>query len=76
MQDSKALAMLNLVDFRYKAESAEKVVTDTPSKSVIEVDYCGKQWFMQSFEYQMIDLILKKIYKLRGKIWKKMQVKR
>ena len=23
-------------------------------------------------EYQMIDLILKKIYKLRGKIWKKM----
>jgi hypothetical protein len=27
---------------------------------------------MQSFEYQTIDLILKKIYKLRGKIWKKM----
>ena len=48
--------------------SAEKVVTDTPSKSVLEVNYCGKQWFMQSFEYQMIDLILKKIYKLRGKI--------
>lgn len=56
--------------------SAEKVVTDTPSKSVLEINYCGKQWFMQSFEYQMIDLILKKIYKLRGKIWKKMQVKR
>ena len=53
--------------------SAEKVVTDTQSKSVLEVNYCGKQWFMQSFEYQMIDLILKKkIYKLRGKIWKKM----
>lgn len=56
--------------------SAEKVVTDTPSKSVLEINYCGNQWFMQSFEYQMIDLILKKIYKLRGKIWKKMQVKR
>jgi hypothetical protein len=27
---------------------------------------------MQSFEDQTIDLILKKIYKLRGKIWKKM----
>ena len=52
--------------------SAEKVVTDTPRKLVLEVNYCGKQWFMQSFEYQMIDLILKKIYKLRGKIWKKM----
>ena len=48
--------------------SAEKIVTDTPSKSVLEINYCGKQWFMQSFEYQMIDLILKKIYKLRGKI--------
>ena len=52
--------------------SAEKVVTDTPRKLVLEVKYFGKQWFMQSFEYQMIDLILKKIYKLRGKIWKKM----
>ena len=52
--------------------SAEKVVTDTPSKSVLEINYCGKQWFMQSFEDKMIDLILKKIYKLRGKIWKKM----
>ena len=48
--------------------SAEKVVTDTPRKLVLEVKYFGKQWFMQSFEYQMIDLILKKIYKLRGKI--------
>ena len=48
--------------------SAEKVVTDTPSKSVLEINYCGKQWFMQSFEDKMIDLILKKIYKLRGKI--------
>ena len=48
--------------------SAEKVVTDTPSKLVFEVNYCGKQWFMQSFEDKMIDLILKKIYKLRGKI--------
>ena len=65
MQDSKALAMLNLVDFRYKAE---KVVTDTPSKSVLEINYCGKQWFMQSFEDKMLDSILKKIYKLRGKI--------
>jgi hypothetical protein len=27
---------------------------------------------MQSFEDKMIDLILKKIYNLRGKIWKKM----
>ena len=48
--------------------SAEKVVTDTPSKSVHEINYCGKQWFMQSFKDKMIDLILKKIYKLRGKI--------
>ena len=49
--------------------SDEIVVTNTPRKSVLEVkNYCGKQWFMQSFEYQMIDLILKKIYKLRGKI--------
>ena len=48
--------------------SAGKIVTDTPSKSVLEINYCGKQWFMQSFEYQTIDLILKKIYKLRGKI--------
>lgn len=52
--------------------SAEKVVTDTPRKLVLEVNYCGKQWFMQSFEDKIIDLILKKIYKLRGKIWKKM----
>ena len=48
--------------------SSGEVATDTPSKSVFEVNYCGKQWFMQSFEYQMIDLILKKIYNLRGKI--------
>ena len=48
--------------------SAEKVVTDTPRKLVLEVKYFGKQWFMQSFEDKMIDLILKKIYKLRGKI--------
>ena len=53
--------------------SDEIVVTNTPRKSVLEVkNYCGKQWFMQSFEDKMIDLILKKIYKLRGKIWKKM----
>ena len=52
--------------------SAEKVVTDTPRKLVFEVNYCGKQWFMQSFEDKMIELILRKIYKLRGKIWKKM----
>ena len=48
--------------------SAEKVVTDTPRKLVLEVKYFGKQWFMQSFEDKMIDLILKKIYNLRGKI--------
>lgn len=48
--------------------SSGEVTTHTPSKSVLEINYCGKQWFMQSFEYQMIDLILKKIYKLRGKI--------
>ena len=48
--------------------SAEKIVTDTPRKLVLEVNYCGKKWFMQSFEDKMIDLILKKIYKLRGKI--------
>ena len=48
--------------------SSEKVVTDTPRKLVLEINYCGKQWFMQSFEDKMIDLILKKIYKLRGKI--------
>lgn len=52
--------------------SAEKVVTDIPRKLVLEVNHFGKQWFMQSFEDKMIDLILKKIYKLRGKIWKKM----
>ena len=54
------------------SNSSGEVVTDTPSKSVLEINYCGKQWFMQSFEDKMIDLILKKIYKLRGKIWKKM----
>lgn len=48
--------------------SSGEVATDTPSKSVLEVKYFGKQWFMQSFEDKMIDLILKKIYKLRGKI--------
>lgn len=48
--------------------SSGEVATDTPSKSVLEINYCGKQWFMQSFEDKMIDLILKKIYKLRGKI--------
>ena len=48
--------------------SDEKIVTDTPSKSVLEINYCGKQWFMQSFEDKMLDSILKKIYKLRGKI--------
>lgn len=49
--------------------SDEIVVTNTPRKSVLEVkNYCGKQWFMQSFEDKIIDLILKKIYKLRGKI--------
>ena len=48
--------------------SAEKVVTDTPRKLVLEVNHSGKQWFMQSFEDKMIDLILKKIYNLRGKI--------
>jgi hypothetical protein len=48
--------------------SSEKVVTDTPRKLVFEANYCGKKWFMQSFEDQTIDLILKKIYKLRGKI--------
>jgi hypothetical protein len=37
-------------------------------KLVLEVNHLGKQWFMQSFEDKMIDLILKKIYKLRGKI--------
>ena len=56
--------------------SIERVVADPHNKSVIEVDYSGKQWFMQSFEDKMLDSILKKIYKLRGKIWKKMQVKR
>ena len=48
--------------------SAEKIATDTPRKLVLEVNHFGKQWFMQSFEDKMIDLILKKIYKLRGKI--------
>ena len=48
--------------------SAEKVTTDTQRKLVLEVNHFGKEWFMQSFEYQTIDLILKKIYKLRGKI--------
>lgn len=52
--------------------SSGEVSTDTPSKSVHEINYCVKQWFMQSFEDKMLDSILKKIYKLRGKIWKKM----
>ena len=56
--------------------SIERVVADPHNKSVIEVDYSGKRWFIQSFEDKMLDSILKKIYKLRGKIWKKMQVKR
>ena len=42
--------------------SIERVVADPHNKSVIKVDYSGKQWFMQSFEYQTIDLILKKKY--------------
>ena len=46
--------------------SAEKVVTDTASKSVLEVNYCGKQWFMQSFQDELIHSILKKILKLKG----------
>ena len=46
--------------------SAEKVVTDTASKSVFEVNYCGKQWFMQSFQDELIHSILKKILKLKG----------
>ena len=48
--------------------SAEKIATDTQRKLVLEVNHFGKQWFMQSFEDKMIDLILKKIYNLRGKI--------
>ena len=52
--------------------SSGEVVTDIPRKLVLEVNHFGKQWFMQSFEDKMIDLILKKIYNLRGKIWKKM----
>ena len=48
--------------------SAEKIATDTLRKLVLEVNHFGKQWFMQSFEDKMIDLILKKIYNLRGKI--------
>lgn len=48
--------------------SSGEVSTDTPSKSVHEINYCVKQWFMQSFEDKMLDSILKKIYKLRGKI--------
>lgn len=52
--------------------SIERVVADPHNKSVIEIDYSRKRWFMQSFEDKMLDSILKKIYKLRGKIWKKM----
>ena len=52
--------------------SIERVVADPHNKSVIEVDYSGKRRFMQSFEDKMLDSILRKIYKLRGKIWKKM----
>lgn len=48
--------------------SAEKIVTDTPSKSVLEINYCGKQWFMQSFQDGLIDSISKKINKLKGRI--------
>ena len=48
--------------------SSGEVVTDIPRKLVLEVNHFGKQWFMQSFEDKMIDLILKKIYNLRGKI--------
>ena len=48
--------------------SAEKVVTDTPSKSVLEINYCGKQWLIQSFNNNLISLILIKTQKLRGRI--------
>lgn len=48
--------------------SDETVVTNIPRKLVLEVNYYGKQWFMQSFEDKIINLIFKKIYKLRGKI--------
>ena len=67
--EKKVLCTINIDKSKQNISvSSGEIATDTPSKSVFEVNYCGKQWFMQSFEYKMIDLILKKIYKLKGKI--------
>ena len=52
--------------------SSKEVLTDIPRKSVFEVNYSGKQWLMQSFNDNLISLILIKTQKLRGRIWKKM----
>ena len=48
--------------------SSKEVLTDMPSKLVFEASYSGKQWRMQSFNHNLINLILIKIQKLRGRI--------
>ena len=48
--------------------SSKEVLTDIPRKSVFEVNYSGKQWLMQSFNDNLIYLILIKTQKLRGRI--------
>ena len=63
----EVLGTINIDKTKQNISVSDEIVV--PRKSVLEVkNYCGKQWFMQSFEDKMIDLILKKIYKLRGKI--------
>ena len=56
--------------------SSKEVLTDIPSKLVFEASYSGKQWRMQSFNHNLINLILIKIQKLRVRIWKKTQIKK
>ena len=48
--------------------SSKEVLTDIPRKSVFEVNYSGKQWLIQSFNNNLINLISIKTQKLRGKI--------
>ena len=50
------------------SSSSKEVLTDIPRKSVFEVNYSGKQWLIQSFNNDLINLISIKIHKLKGKI--------
>lgn len=48
--------------------NSKEVLTDIPSKLVFEASYSGKQWRIQSFNNNLINLISIKIHKLKGKI--------